>query len=256
MANYLSKNDDLVNNPATRVPVCLCLDLSDSMYTVEGGSYRQTGRTEVRDGKVYNIVEGVEGSEILTRLSELQKGIDMFFSAIKDDDMAIDSAEIAIVGFNDDAKRLLAFDYIGNQVVPKLEAEGNTALGKGVNLALKMLEERKQLYKDNGIQYWQPWLVIMTDGENTGSTEELNTAINKINKLTKEGKLVVFAIAIGKEADMDTLVKLSPKRRPLHLKGLKFKEFFQWLSKSVSKTSVSQLGDKIHLDSVEDWGTL
>ena len=34
MANYLSKDEDLVNNPSTRVPICLCLDLSGSMNTV------------------------------------------------------------------------------------------------------------------------------------------------------------------------------------------------------------------------------
>lgn len=251
MANYLSKNEDLVNNPATRVPICLCLDLSGSMRTVEGGDYRQTGRTEKIDGKVYNIVEG--GT---TRLNELQKGINMFFSAIKDDETTVDAAEIAIVGFNDKAEELLDFDYIEKQEVPQLEADGETSLGKGVNLALKLLEERKQLYKDNGIQYWQPWLVIMTDGDNTGSSEELSTAINKINELTNAGKLVVFAIAIGKDANIETLAKLSPKRRPLHLKGLKFGEFFMWLSKSVSKTSVSQLGERVSLPPIDDWGTL
>lgn len=180
----------------------------------------------------------------------------MFFSAIKDDETTVDAAEIAIVGFNDKAEELLDFDYIEKQEVPQLEADGETSLGKGVNLALKLLEERKQLYKDNGIQYWQPWLVIMTDGDNTGSSEELSTAINKINELTNAGKLVVFAIAIGKDANIETLAKLSPKRRPLHLKGLKFGEFFTWLSKSVSKTSVSQLGERVSLPPIDDWGTL
>ena len=251
MANYLSNFDDLVNNPATRVPICLCLDLSGSMYTVEGGDYRQTGRTEKIDGKIYNIVEG--GT---TRLDELQKGVDMFFSAIIEDEMAIDAAEISIVGFNNEANTLLGFNHIEKQIVPTLKAEGATSLGKGVNLALKILEERKQLYKDNGIQYWQPWLVIMTDGDNTGSSEELNTAVDKINELTNAGKLVVFAVAIGKEANIETLARLSPKRRPLHLKGLKFKEFFTWLSKSVSRTSVSQLGEKVSLPPIDDWGTL
>ena len=96
----------------------------------------------------------------------------------------------------------------------------------------------------------------MTDGDNTGSSEELNTAINKISQLVNAGKLVVFAISIGKEANSETLAKLSPKRRPLHLKGLKFGEFFTWLSKSVSRTSVSQLGDKVSLPPIDDWGTL
>lgn len=252
MANYLSKNEDLVNNPSTRVPICLCLDLSGSMDEVQGGNYKNTGRRQIIDGKEYNIVDG----DCITKLSELQKGINMFFEAIKDDEMAIDSAEIAIVGFNNTATKLLDFDHVEKQNIPDLCASGQTAMGEGVNLALKLLEDRKQLYKDNGIQYWQPWLVIMTDGDNNGSKDALNSAAHRISELTSAGKLVVFAIAIGKEANMETLTKLSPKRKPLRLEGLKFKEFFSWLSKSVSRTSVSQPGQKVSLPPIGDWGTL
>ena len=105
MANYLSKDEDLVNNPSTRVPICLCLDLSGSMNTVEGGEYRDTGRTEMIDGKLYSIVEGGE-----TRVGELQNGLELFFDAIKNDDMAVDAAEVSIVGFSNNAKKLLEFD--------------------------------------------------------------------------------------------------------------------------------------------------
>lgn len=127
MANYLSKDKDLVNNPSARVPICLCLDLSGSMNTVEGGEYRDTGRTEMIDGKLYNIVEGGE-----TRVGELQNGLELFFDAIKNDDMAVDAAEVSIVGFSNNAKKLLEFDSIEKQQLPTLEADGETAMGEGV----------------------------------------------------------------------------------------------------------------------------
>lgn len=253
MANYLSKDADLVNNPATRVPVCLCLDLSGSMGEVESesGTYRDTGRTVMEDGKLYHIVEG--GT---SRIEELQKGIELFFEAIKDDDTAVDAAEVSIVGFSDKAECLLDFAHIEKQSIPHLVPSGSTAMGEGVNLALEKLEERKKLYKENGVQYFQPWLVIMSDGENNGSNAELQKAIDKIEKMVSSKKLTIFAIGIGKEADMNVLAKLSPARRPLRLNGMKFSEFFQWLSASVSRTSVSQLGDKPSFSPVEDWATL
>lgn len=251
MANYLSKDADLVNNPTTRVPICLCLDLSGSMNTVESGSYEETGETEMIDGKMYSIVKGG-----VTRVEELQKGIDLFFSAIKDDEMAIDAAEVSIVGFSYTAEKLLSFAPIEQQKIPALKAEGSTAMGEGVNLALDILEERKERYKENGVQYFQPWLVLMSDGENNGSLDEMKRAIDRIEKLVSDKKLTVFSIAIGKEADMDQLGKLSPKRQPLRLQGLKFKEFFEWLSKSVSRTSSSQPGEKIPLPPIDDWATL
>lgn len=71
-------------------------------------------------------------------------------------------------------------------------------------------------------------------------------------------KLTVFPIGIGSYADMGTLAKFSPNRSPLKLQGLKFKEFFEWLSKSVSKTSQSTPGENIKLDveGIKGWGEL
>ena len=251
MAKYLN-SDDLANNPAARVPVCLCIDLSGSMGTVEEGTYKYTGKQKEIDGKVYDIVQGG-----ISRIDKLQEGIQLFFDAIKDDDMAIDAAEVAIVGFSDDAKCVLNFNHIENQEIPKL-CLGNdyTNMGEGVKLALKMLDDRKELYKSKGIQYYQPWLVIMTDGENNGDINELQEAIDMTVKKVNSAKLAVFPIGIGKDADMNTLAKFSPKRPPLRLKGLNFKEFFQWLSQSISRTSVSKQGERIVLPPVESWGTL
>lgn len=250
MAYYLSESD-LANNPSTRVPVCLCLDLSGSMDAVESGSYQETGRQEMIDGKLYNIVTGG-----VTRLNELQKGIELLFQAIREDETAVDSAEIAIVGFSDKAECILDFGHIEDQKIPHLEANGSTAMGEGVNLALKLLEERKSVYKRNGIQYYQPWLVLMTDGANNGNTVTLKKAIDKTCDLVNNGKLTIFPIGIGKDADMRTLKMFSPKRDPLRLKGLKFQEFFSWLSQSISKTSVSNPGDKVTLDPPTGWGEL
>ena len=251
MTKYVN-SDDLANNPATRVPVCLCLDLSGSMDIVEEGTYKETGERKVIDGRVVKVVEGG-----ITRRDLLQEGLKLFFDAIKDDDMAIDAAEIAIVGFSDDAKCVLNFNHVENQEIPELSlGKDYTKMGEGVMLALKMLDERKELYKSKGIQYYQPWLVIMTDGENNGDAAIMQQAIDLTTQKVNDGKLTVFPIGIGKKADMNTLAKFSPKRKPLMLKGLKFKEFFQWLSQSIARTSVSKPGQKLVLPPVEAWGTL
>ena len=225
--NLLLRLEDLVNNPTARVPVCLCLDTSGSM-----------------DGQP---------------IEELNEGVHLFYEAIKEDETALYSAEISIVTFGGNAECIKDFSSLEIQPeAPKLSAYGMTPMGEAVNMALDLLEKRKEEYKDKGVDYYQPWLVLMTDGEPNGDAEELSKAINRTANLVNQKKLTVFPIGIGKDADMEVLAKFSPKRSPLKLQGLKFKEFFAWLSKSVAKTSQSTPGETIKLDieGIKGWGDL
>jgi von willebrand factor type A domain protein len=246
----LLRQEDLVNNPTARVPVCLCLDVSGSMNAVDGECI-QTGETCYNDGREWNIVTG--GT---TRLAELQKGVELFYKSIREDETALYSAEVCIVTFGNLVQCLVDFSSLELQPsAPMLAADGMTPMGEGVNLALDLLERRKAEYKDKGVDYYQPWLVLMTDGQPNGDSVELNLAINRTVDMVNQKKLTVFPIGIGEEADMNTLARFSPKRSPLKLKGLKFKEFFDWLSKSVSKTSQSTPGEAVKLDTdgMSEW---
>ena len=220
---YLLRQEELVENPTARVPICLVLDVSGSMY----------------------------GSPI----DELQQGVTLFFDAIRSDDIAQYSAEIAIVTFGGVVTRKLDFFSIHRQEVPELYADGDTPMGEAVCVALDMLEARKIEYQNAGIDYYQPWMVLMTDGIPTDDVQE---ALRRTQNLTASKKLVVFPIAIGDGADVAALSKFAPGRGALKLKGLNFKEFFVWLSQSVSRVSQSSPGEEIKLDTVTmaKWATI
>lgn len=224
----LLRTEDLVNNPTARVPVCLCLDVSGSM----------------------------RGEPI----EELNKGVKLFYDAIKDDEVAMYSAEVCVVTFGGvEAKCIEDFASLELQPNPPvLTASGMTPMGEAVNRALDLLEKRKEEYKDKGVDYYQPWLVLMTDGVPNGERDELERSIRRTADLVNSKKITVFPIGIGKEADMNVLARYSPTRAPLRLQGLKFKEFFSWLSKSVSKTSQSTPGENVKLDveGIKGWGEL
>lgn len=251
--NMLLRVQDLVENPTPRVPICLCLDTSGSMGAVEGDCV-STGETIFEDGREWNLVTG--GT---SRIDELKKGVELFYNAIRDDEMAIYSAEICIVSFDNQARCIVDFANIERQRdIPELLAQGDTAMGEGVNLALDLLEKRKQEYKDAGVDYYQPWLVLMTDGTPNGNDNEYNRAVQRTVDMVNSKKLTIFPIAIGDETDLSALNSFSPKRPALKLQGLKFGEFFSWLSKSVSKTSQSTPGETIKLDveGIKGWAEL
>ena len=215
--DQLIRMEDLVDNPSPRVPICLCLDTSGSM----------TGQP----------------------IEELQQGVNSFFEAIKNDDVAKYGAEICVVTFDDTVKILADYATVDIQPnPPQLTSRGLTFMGEGVNLALDLLDERKEDYKRAGVDYFQPWLILMTDGAPNGDAEELANAIERTRALVNDRKLTVFPIGIGASADMKVLEQFSPTRPALRLKGLNFPEFFEWLSQSVSMVSNSMVGDKIKLD--------
>lgn len=227
MNDDLIREQDLVNNPTARVPVCLCLDVSGSMY-----------------GQPIN---------------ELNDGVRLFYEAIKEDETALYAAEVCIVTFGDDARCLVDFSSLEIQPDPPvLQASGLTPMGEAVNIGLDMLEKRKNEYKSKGVDYYQPWLVLMTDGGPNGDASELARAIGRTVDMADKKKLSVFPIGIGSDADMDVLAKFSPRRPPLKLQGLKFREFFEWLSQSVSRTSQSMPGENVQLDveGIKGWGEL
>ena len=219
--------EDLENNPSTRVPVCLVLDTSGSM----------------------------SGAPI----NELSEGVRLFYNAIRSDETALYSAEISVVTFGGTVSRKVDFNTLEQQSeTPEFYANGGTPMGEAMNMALDMLEQRKSEYKASGVDYYQPWIVLMTDGRPNGDSSELSRAIQRTCDMVNERKLTVFPIGISEEADMDVLARFSPKRPPLKLQGLNFREFFAWLSKSVSKVSQSTPGDKIQLDvdGIKGWAEL
>ena len=121
-------------------------------------------------------------------------------------------------------------------------------MGEGVNLALDRLEQRKNSYKATGVDYYQPILVLMSDGAPNGDPKILKEAVQRVQTLCGQRRLTVIAVGIGRDADLDMLTQFSPKHRAINLNNLQFREFFAWLSQSVANVSASLPGDETELD--------
>lgn len=219
-------------NPEPRCPVVLLLDTSSSM----------------------------QGEPI----QELNKGLKTFEKAIKTHQKAALRVEVALIAFGSpvravdvqggggtlpfDAER--AFVTADSFVAPALEAKGNTPLGAGMRRAIKMLKDCKEMYKQNAVSYFRPWIFLISDGEpNDENWEEV--AVEAKSEEDRKG-VTIFTVGV-EDADMEILAHFS-NRGPLKLKGLAFEELFLWLSSSMNQVANSEPGDdQIPLPSVEDW---
>ncbi len=203
-------NEEMANNPSSRVPVVLCLDVSLSMSQNK-------------------------------KIQKLNKGLKMFYDAVWNDDSARYAADIAVISFNHESKVEEEFSAIDSKKKLNLKADGGTILSKPVETALDMAQKRKQEYAANGVEYFQPWLIIMSDGyPEHDNMQTLSNVQKRVKSMEGNRKLSVFPVAIGDQADIDVLAGFSKKNGALKLQGLKFDEFFEWLSQSLSKTSQSE----------------
>ena len=133
-------------------------------------------------------------------------------------------------------------------VAPTLAARGDTPMGAAIEAAIDQVADRKNIYKSNGISYYRPWIFLITDG---GPTDAWQAAADRVRKGEADKAFVFFAVGV-EGANMEKLRAISV-REPLKLKGLQFRELFQWLSASMQSVSRSSPGDKLALTSPSGW---
>lgn len=224
--NDLIPDVEFVENPEPRCPCVLLVDVSTSMYG--------------------------------DKINQLNDGLATFSRHIKTDTLASLRTEVAIITFGSRAEIVQDFVTADDFVPPTLIANGTTMMSAGIDLALDKLEERKQLYRDNGIDYYRPMLLILTDGLPTEPADVVKAASDRLKQAETDKRVAAFTVSIEvNETGKEILKEISP-RQPLALQGLRFTTMFEWLSNSMARVSASRTDDEISLDldSLKDWAAI
>ncbi len=190
----------------------------------------------------------VSGSMNGEPIDELNRGLATFRESLLKDSLAAKRVEVAVVTFG---PVHIEQPFIGAMQFypPTLQTQGVTPMGEAINQAISLVEERKQEYRANGIQYYRPWILLITDG---APTDAWANAAMAIKAGESEKKFMFFSVGV-QGADMNVLSQISV-RPPLSLKGLKFQELFRWLSSSLQAQSRSTFGDKVTLQAPSEAG--
>lgn len=214
---------EFVVNPEPRCPVILLIDTSGSMENEP--------------------------------IDNVNKGIAVFREELNKDEIAALRCEVCIITFGGNVKVAQDFVTVDDFASPTLYAEGATPMGEAIQKALLLIEERKKEYKKNGVQYFRPWIMLITDGAPTDG-DLWKTSARALHDAHTTGKCLFYAIAV-EGADMATLSEIAPIDAPPQLlEGMKFRELFVWLSASMKKVSTAKPGEAGHqekLPPINSW---
>lgn len=169
-------------------------------------------------------------------ITELNEGLTAFKEELLADSLAAKRVEIAIVSFGP-VEVVNSFQTAEHFIPPQLTAQKDTPMGMAVMKGLELLNQRKMLYRENGIPFFRPWIFLITDGT---PTDDWKAAANEIRKGEESRTFAFFAVGV-EGANLDILQEISV-RQPLRLRGLRFRELFQWLSNSMRSVSRSVPG--------------
>jgi len=213
----------LIDNSDERAPLVLVLDCSGSMLD---------------DNKIGLLNDGLKTLE----------------TELKSDPITARCGRVLVISFGGDNNVEImgqwtdAMDF----TAPTLMAGGLTPLGTAMRCALDEIESQKAQMRSSGVSYKRPIIMLLSDGEPTDDWQQVAAdckaaeAAHKVN---------VMAIGIGNQANRNILGAFSGKGA-LNLSGLKFKELFIWLSRSIQAVSRATTGGTVQLNPVDSWAQM
>jgi uncharacterized protein YegL len=196
------------------------------------------------------------------KIGQLAEGLAFFKEDVVKDELARKRVEIAVVTFGERVELAQDFASVDRFGPPGVRASGATPMGAALARAVELVEARKRAYREAGVDYYRPWIFLITDGAPTDmkpGDEAWSGVVRRLHEGEAERKFLFFAVGV-EPADMALLGQLSPpERAPIRLQRGRFREMFAWISRSQQRVSSSRPGDEIALDNPlgpRGWGSI
>ena len=199
------------------------------------------------------LVVDVSGS-MRDQIKSLNSAIQKFRQTVLSDPVATLRVEVALIAFSHVIEARQGFCSIEEFNPDPLVASGGTRLCQAVDNAIQMIEERKSMYRNNGIGYYRPWLFILTDGLTSDSQWEITNSAGQVRTIEAARGVTTFAILAGEARHNGAREQLKKfTDRVLPMKDASYEELLEWMANSTVGMSNSGTGEHIKMEDPSSW---
>lgn len=189
--------------------------------------------TSMRRLPVYLLLD-CSGSMSGEPIEAVRQGMKTLLGELKSDPQALESVFLSVITFDSTARQVVPLTELMLFKEPALQATGTTALGAALNLLSERIKQEVRKTTADQKGDWRPLIFLMTDGEPTDNWE---LAADNI-KQTRPGNLIACAAGAGvNEGTLKRITEIVVRLNDLEPDTLK--QFFKWVSASVTATSQS-----------------
>ena len=149
----------------------------------------------------------VSGSMWGAKIDTVNQALLKFSDIIREDSVIALRADIAIITFDDIAWVAQDFTNGADFVPPILSVSGGTNYSRAINLALDLIETRKQSYRDGGVAYYRSLAYFLTDGiPEDDSPADLELAAQRLAEAEQNRNVAFFSFVVSDSDGPDFLI--------------------------------------------------
>jgi uncharacterized protein YegL len=189
---------------------------------------------------VYLVLD-TSGSMSGEPIQQVNNGVQMLVSALRQDPQALETAFLSVITFDSSAKEAVPLTDLPSFQAPMVAATGTTALGEALSLVADCAKRDVKTASATQKADWRPMVFIMTDGS---PTDDFQKGLARFKK-EKWGAVVACGVD---SADVGLLQQIAGEAVvTLSTADAKALEaFFKWVTASISTSSKSvQTGKEV-----------
>jgi len=182
---------------------------------------------------VYLLLD-VSGSMSGEPIEAVKNGVQMLVAALRQDPQALETAHLSVITFGSQAQQIIPLTDLASFQTPDLQAGGVTAMGEALAMVATKVDTEIVKSTHDAKGDWKPLMFILTDGE---PTDDFQRGINEFKK-RKFGMVVACGAGAGaNENNLKLITENVVKLDTANTDSLK--QFFKWVSSSISASSKS-----------------